>query len=123
MKNKNLFFIILTFALIVFAGFFLIKGEKATTNNVSGDVQIVKLWTEGANYVLNPSEFKKDIPVRIEADVSRTPGCSRSIVIPAFNVRKVVGVGDNVIEFTPTKKGTFNIACSMNMYQGTFKVV
>ena len=35
-----------------------------------------------------PSEIKKDIPVIIEADISNMPGCSKSIVIPSFNVKK-----------------------------------
>ncbi|MEK6840645.1 MAG: cupredoxin domain-containing protein [Nanoarchaeota archaeon] len=124
MKYKNLFFTILTLAVIVIAGVFLIRGENTTSNgNSSGNAQIVKLSVEGGRYVLSPSEFKKDIPVRIEADISKMPGCSKSIVISAFNVRKTVTTKDNVIEFTPTKTGTFNIACSMNMYRGTFTVV
>ena len=124
MKYKNLFFILLTLAIIVIAGVFLIHGEGTSSGGTAtGNAQVVKLWVEGGNYVLSPAEFKKDVPVRIEADISRTPGCSRSIVISAFNVRKIVSEADNVIEFTPTKTGTFNIACSMNMYRGTFTVV
>ena len=124
MKYKNLFFIVLTLAIIVIAGVFLIHGEGTSSGGTAtGNAQVVKLWVEGGNYVLSPAEFKKDVPVRIEADISRTPGCSRSIVISSFNIRKTVSSGDNVIEFTPTKTGTFNIACSMNMYRGTFTVV
>jgi plastocyanin domain-containing protein len=44
-------------------------------------------------------------------------------VISAFNVRKTFTTASNTIEFTPDKTGTFNIACSMNMYRGTFSVV
>ena len=73
--------------------------------------------------MFSDSEFEKDIPVRIEADMGKMPGCSKSIVISAFNVRKTVTSGDNLIEFTPTKTGTFTIACSMNMYRGVFTVV
>ena len=124
MKYKNLFFIVLTLAIIVIAGVFLIRGEGTSSGGTAtGNVQTVKLWVEGGNYVFSDSEFKKDVLVRIEADISRTPGCSRSIVISSFNIRKTVSSGDNVIEFTPTKTGTFNIACSMNMYRGVFTVV
>ena len=124
MKYKNLFFIILTLAIIAIAGIFLIRGGNTTTGgSATGDAQIVKLSVQGANYVLSPSEFKKDVPVRIEADISKMPGCSKSIVISAFNIRKTISSEDNIIEFTPTKTGTFNIACSMNMYRGVFTVV
>jgi len=87
------------------------------------DVQIVKMKVEGRNYVLEPSSFKEGIPVRIEADMSKFVGCSQSVVISAFNVRKTLSSSDNIIEFTPDKAGTFNIACSMNMYRGTFDVL
>ena len=124
MTYKNLFFIVLTFVIIVAAGIFLIRGENtASDGNPSGNAQVVKLSVEGGRYVLSPSEFKKDVPVRIEADMSKMPGCSRSIVISAFNVRKSFTNNDNTIEFTPDKAGSFNIACSMNMYRGVFTVV
>ena len=88
-----------------------------------GEVQVVKLYVEGGNYVLEPSTVKQGIRVRIEADVSRMPGCSKSVVIPSFNIAKGVNSQDNIIEFTPDKSGTFNIVCSMNMYKGTFEVL
>ena len=77
----------------------------------------------GSQYIVEPSEFKIGVLVRIEADVSQMSGCSKSIVLPAFNVRKNLGLNDNLIEFTSDKAGTFNVACSMNMYKGTFTVL
>jgi plastocyanin domain-containing protein len=38
-------------------------------------------------------------------------------------VRKSLTETDNVITFTPTTAGTVRIACSMNMYTGSFMVV
>ncbi len=99
----------------------VLTGNTISNNQV--EVQVVKLSVQGGTYILNPSTIKKGIPVRIEADLSKMPGCSKSINIPAFNVRKNFNSGDNVVEFTPDKAGTFNIACSMNMYQGTFTVL
>ncbi|MBS3094607.1 cupredoxin domain-containing protein [Candidatus Pacearchaeota archaeon] len=51
------------------------------------------------------------------------PGCSKSILIPAFNIQKNLNEKNKIIEFTPDKSGTFNIMCSMNMYRGTFIVL
>lgn len=87
-----------------------------------GDVQTAKLSVTGSSYVLVPSTFKKDIPVKIIADAKSLPGCSKTVTIPAFNVFKYVSDNDNIISFTPTKTGTFKIACSMSMYTGTFTV-
>jgi len=89
---------------------------------LTGEYQDVKLSVSGGTYILTPSVLKKDIPVRMEADLSTVRGCARDVVISAFGVRKYVKTGDNIITFTPTKTGTINIACSMNMYRGTFTV-
>ncbi len=126
--KKNTLFAILTIFLILGAGFFIfIKGSSGASGNSvltaeSNDVQKVKLFVEGGRYVLEPNTMKIGAPVKIEADISRMPGCSKSVVISAFNVRKTLTNNDNIITFTPTKSGTFNIACSMNMYRGTFTI-
>ena len=90
-------------------------GKLATVTN---GVQVVQLSVQGANYYPNPIRVKKGIQVQLVADMNNLPGCSRSIIIPEFGVRKVVSTGDNVIEFTPDKSGTFQFSCSMGMYTG-----
>lgn len=84
--------------------------------------QTAQLSVSGAKYILQPSTFKKNIPVKIIANTASMPGCSKSVTIPAFGVSKFVDPEDNTIVFTPTKSGTFKIACSMNMYKGAFTV-
>jgi plastocyanin domain-containing protein len=121
MNNK--FYLAIVLAIVIGVGFFVFAEEDASATDEIEGAQVVKLHVEGGQYVLEPESIKVGIPVRIEADMEKMPGCSRSIVIPAFNVRKNLGNTDNSIEFTPTKSGTFNIACSMNMYKGTFKVL
>jgi len=85
-------------------------------------VQTVQLSVQGTTYLPNPVRVKKGIPVQLVADVSKMPGCSKSIVIPEFGVRKTVSAADNVITFTPTVSGTFQFSCSMNMYRGQLVV-
>ena len=125
--QKNILWTILIGVLVIVAGLFLLRAEKNgsvinETNENEGQIQVVKLYTEGDNYVLEPSTLKIGIKVRLEGDISRLPGCSRAVVIPEFNVRKNFKTTDNFVEFTPNKAGTFNIMCTMNMYTGTFKV-
>ncbi|MEK6889717.1 MAG: hypothetical protein AABW82_02220 [Nanoarchaeota archaeon] len=119
----GIFILILAFGILFFS-------QNSFTGNVvsivsaQGDnVQVAKLSVSGLNYILSPSTFKKGIPVKIETDIANMPGCSKSVVISAFNVMKGVSSSDNIIEFMPDKTGTFNIACSMNMYHATFNVV
>jgi plastocyanin domain-containing protein len=50
-------------------------------------------------------------------------GCNNAIVIPEFKIEKRLQVGDNIIEFTPTKTGKFRYSCWMGMIRGTITVV
>jgi plastocyanin domain-containing protein len=131
MKNKKNNFTLIGIAVIILiAAIFMITGSgntQLTGNSIIGNnknnVQIVKLSVQGSQYVLTPSQVKAGVPVRIEGDIANMPGCSKSVVISYFNIRKTLTTQDNTIEFTPDKAGTFNIACSMNMYRGTFTVL
>lgn len=82
---------------------------------------VVSLSVKGSSYILEPSVFDVGVPVKLVG--SSLPGCSRSVVIPDFNVRKVLSESDNSVTFVPSKTGKFKISCSMNMYQGSFSVV
>ena len=89
---------------------------------VQNGVQVIQLYVQGSNYYPNPIRVKKGIPVQLVGDISRIPGCAKSIVIPDFGIRKVLSASDNTIEFTPDKSGTFDFSCSMGMYRGTIVV-
>ena len=115
--------VVLVVALFIFVG----SGNATTTGNTilnsKGNVQVVKLSVVNGNYVMSPSQVKMGVPVRIEANIAQMPGCSKSFVMPAFNIRKTFTSTDNIVEFTPDKAGVFNVMCSMNMYKGTLTVL
>ena len=125
--KKNTFYILGTIFLII-VGVVIVMSNSTQLNpslvvQSNSDAQVVKLSVKNGNYVLEPSEIKKGVLTRIEADMSAMPGCSKSVRIPAFKVTKTFNSNSNTVEFTPDKTGTFNIACSMNMYKGTFTVL
>jgi sulfite exporter TauE/SafE len=72
-----------------------------------------------------PITVKVGIPVRwtIHADPGTISGCNNAMVIPAFNMRQRLSVGDNVIEFTPTKPGVYPYSCWMGMIRSSITVV
>lgn len=92
--------------------------SDGTFATVTNGVQTVQFSVKGTNYYPNPVRVKIGIPVQLVADINNMPGCSKSIVIPEFGVRKSVSTSDNIIEFTPNKSGTFQFSCSMGMYHG-----
>jgi plastocyanin domain-containing protein len=85
-------------------------------------VQVVKLSFDDKGYVVTPSTVTKGVPVKMEVDLDTVKGCMRTVVIDAFNVKQTVKAGATTIEFTPTKSGTIQIVCGMNMGKGQFTV-
>jgi hypothetical protein len=98
------------------------SGSGAQQAASGAAVQEVQLTIKGATYYPSPVRVKKGVPVRLVADMGSVVGCARSIIIPEFKVSKYVRPGDNVIEFTPGKSGTFDFGCSMWMYTGKLVV-
>jgi plastocyanin domain-containing protein len=131
---KSLHYIVGIIAIIAIFAFFLSESsgqalstpisDQISTKQVNDqNAQIVKMHVEGSTYVFEPSTVKKGTPVKIEADISRMPGCSKGIVSAELGIRKTFSSSDNTFVFTPSKAGTFYIACSMNMYKGTLTVL
>lgn len=89
---------------------------------VAGEVQTIYLSAVGINYSPAVIKVKQNVPVRIVADMQNLQGCLRSFVIPGFGIRKIFSAKDNVLEFTPTQKGSFAFSCSMGMGKGTLVV-
>jgi len=86
------------------------------------DAQVVNLGIKDYNYYPNTINLKYNVPAKIVVDTNKVKGCLQSIVIPDFGIRKFVKANDNIISFTPNKKGTFSFSCSMGMGFGKIVV-
>jgi len=84
----------------------------------SSDVQRIALSMKGLEYQPNPLRLKLGVPVELVVNLNTVTGCMRSIQIPDLGVNAYVTQSNNIIRFTPTKKGTFGMRCSMNMGKG-----
>jgi sulfite exporter TauE/SafE/copper chaperone CopZ len=86
--------------------------------------QVVSINLEPEGYT--PIVVQKDIPVKwiIKADEESLNGCNNAITAQEFGIENgKLTVGDNVIEFTPKKEGTFVYTCWMGMISSSIKVV
>jgi plastocyanin domain-containing protein len=97
------------------------KGYLPAT--MDGDVQKISA-------TLNPSVYpfiivQKGVPVEltITADESAITGCNQTVVFPAFDVKKTLKAGDNVIQFTADETGMIPYTCWMGMVDGRILVV
>ncbi len=124
--KKNTLYTLGTILIIIMGIAFLsLSSSNPITGSVvyDGEAQIVKLSVVNGQYVFEPTSVKKGIPVRLEADISSMPGCSKSVISSELGIRKTFSSNDNSLEFNPSKAGTFYFACSMNMYKGTLTVL
>jgi sulfite exporter TauE/SafE len=76
--------------------------------------QIVHLEAD-RTYILENVQVKKDIPVRLIINAITLTQCIDTITVPEYGITKGLALGENTIEFTPTKSGELIITCWMNM--------
>jgi sulfite exporter TauE/SafE/copper chaperone CopZ len=94
------------------------------SDQIKDGIQLVKTELKSGRY--EPIKVQVGIPVRwtIHAEPGTINGCNDRIVIPEYNrLQKKLSIGDNIVEFTPTRTGTFTYACWMGMIRGKITVV
>jgi len=88
----------------------------------SGQVRTVKLSYNGVQYSPAEIRVKQGTRVRIEGDPATLRGCMLVVNIGGYDVSKAIRAGDNVIEFTADRAGTFPISCNRGIGDGTLIV-
>jgi len=106
-------------------------GNKANNGQLNietpiANAQVIKaVYTEASDIQPNAFEVKVNQPVRFEVSVKDDGyGCMSTIMIPGLwrqplTLRKGQTL---VMEFTPKRVGTYQIACAMGVPRGTLKV-
>lgn len=62
-------------------------------------------------------------PVRLVFERHETSPCSEELLIPAFGIKRDLPPhAKTTVEFTPTKPGTYEFTCGMNMLRGSITV-
>ena len=93
------------------------------TPNIIDDTQVVEFDLSYNGYQNIKVEVDKPVKMIIHVDKKYLTGCNNSLTIPEYNINQELKVGDNIIEFYPTKEGTFIYTCWMNMLKNNIKVV
>ncbi|MBU1164210.1 sulfite exporter TauE/SafE family protein [Patescibacteria group bacterium] len=95
--------------------------EFVVNGNVS-EYQIVNMDLSYRGYEPNVLYVKQGIPVRWIINVKQMSGCTDEIHLDAFNIKKPLEYGENIIEFLPTQVGEIKFSCWMKMVWGKFIV-
>ncbi len=108
----------------VFSGGLSSKADADKSHvKVENGVQIVNSTLASGSY---PSiTVEKGMPVKwiIDAPEGSINGCNNRIFIPEYNMEYQFKTGENIIEFTPTKAGSFPYSCWMGMIRSSILVV
>jgi sulfite exporter TauE/SafE/copper chaperone CopZ len=101
-----------------------LKGASITGNIIfdSEGYQIIEM--EVNRYGWEPDNFvlQKDVPVKWKIYGKEITGCNNAIQVPKLGLNFDIKKGEQIIEFTPTKKGIISWSCWMGMIPGTFIV-
>ena len=90
--------------------------------SVNGAFQTFTLGVSGDRYTPSEIRVKLGTKVRIVGDISTLTGCMTTVNIDGYGISKLMSAGDNVIEFTADKAGTFPIHCNMGTGDGRLVV-
>lgn len=100
-------------------------GQPASSNvaKIQEGVQIVNTTLKSGRY--EPITVQAGIPVKwiITAENGSINGCNNRIFIPEYGIEKKFEIGENIIEFTPEKSGTYRYSCWMGMIRSTITVL
>lgn len=117
----------LCFVLVIGAFAFWLdsRGRIDDTYDVSvieGEKQTVRSTLSSGSYP--KIAVTQGIPVEwiVYAPEGSVNGCNYKIQIPEYGIEYIFRTGENVIEFTPEKTGTFRYSCWMGMIDGTIAV-
>lgn len=95
-------------------------GQRAALNGARQTVNMnVTSW---GSYEPSVITVREGVPVDWNITGADFMGCADTLILPAFGVNERLRTGPNLVQFTPTKAGTYTFSCSMGMIRGTMIV-
>ena len=94
-----------------------------TASTIYKDYQEVKINLSYGSYDDIIVQKGKKVKLIINVPKKYLTGCNNVVMINDFNIKKKLEVGENIIEFTPNKVGTYSMNCWMNMITNNIKVI
>ncbi len=108
--------------LIALGVWFFAHARAATVATEDGGMQQVRVVVKGG-YSPAALRVRTGNPLRIIFDRQEDGDCSSKVIFSDFQLsRYLAPFAQTTVELTPTRPGTFNFACGMNMIHGTLVV-
>jgi len=97
--------------------------DESQNFKISNGIQEINMIQTHKGYSPNLLVVKKNIPVKLTVSSKNNATCASYLVIEEYGVRRFLELGDNLIEFTPTKTGDIKFSCGMGMHPGIIRVI
>lgn len=104
--------------------------SRATRTEGEGFTPVIEDGVQVVNSTLSGGRYpaitvRQGVPVKwtIDAPQGSINGCNNRMIIREYQIEHQFKVGENVIEFTPTKAGKFSYSCWMGMIRSSITVV
>ncbi|HZQ87632.1 MAG TPA: heavy metal translocating P-type ATPase [Acidimicrobiales bacterium] len=108
-------------AIAVLARFFF-RSRQGSAAVEHGGVQEARIVVRGG-YTPARIEARTGVPLRIVFDRQEDGDCSSKVVFPDLALSRYLSpFAETAVEFTPTRPGTYEFACGMNMLHGALVV-
>lgn len=129
--------LIIIFAVFTFNSAMALRGVKTSVissdkkveentpvaNNPSqNSQQVVTMKITSRGFEPSVIKIKSGVPVKWVIQGDQVSGCTNKIIIPSLDISKDIKFGENIVSFTPTKKGDLPFSCWMGMVRGKFIV-
>ena len=100
------------------------SGKKGSSDeNLENSLQVVKSTLTSRTYPAITVQVGVPVKWIINAPQGSINGCNKRIFIDEYGIEYTFTQGENIIEFTPDKTGTFQYSCWMGMIHSTITVV
>ena len=101
---------------------FFFRARPATDAVEQAGVQEVRVVVRGG-YSPSVIRARTGVPLRIAFDRQEDGDCSSNVVFPDLGLSRFLApFTATTVEFTPTRSGSYEFACGMNMIHGTVQV-
>ncbi len=98
-----------------------VEESSSSASSPSEDAQVVLLGLSRSGYTPNPITVEAGKPVVLKNDGS-LQGCGLYVVSPELGINANFAKEESY-SFTPTKKGSYTLSCSMGMFKGVINVI
>jgi len=88
-----------------------------------GPVQTIAMDVLGSGFSPHQFTLRKGVPVKWVIDGKELNECNRGIIVPQYNIKIMLHLGLQTVEFTPKETGITPWSCWMGMIPGSFIVI